>query len=187
MWGDREILLKEITQFMIKNESVISALKGSLDIPDWHVIQSQLHTFKGLSGNLALTQLSQLFNDAERSAMRASVNDIAKVFNAIEQALDVIKGYLAEQNSPVNTAVVSEQNAILSTAQLLELVEVLLKSAQNNEYNEDAAAALVTGANEVSQKTCQRIQNALDDFEFEQAICELEQLKAQTISSAIDQ
>lgn len=187
MWGDREILLKEITQFMIKNESVISALKDSLDVPDWHVIQTQLHTFKGLSGNLALTQLSQLFNDAERSAMRASVNDIAKVFNAIEQALDVIKGYLAEQNSPVNTAVVSEQNAILSTAQLLELVEVLLKSAQNNEYNEDAAAALVTGANEVSQKTCQRIQNALDDFEFEQAIRELEQLKAQTISSAIDQ
>ncbi|QHJ10446.1 Sensory/regulatory protein RpfC [Paraglaciecola mesophila] len=187
MWGDRVTLLKEIALFVNNNETTILGLKDALENPDWSAIQAQLHTLKGLSGNLSLTQLSQLLSDAERCAMLSSVDSIKKVYSTIEDAFSVVKNYITAHSektdllSSGDTADVEAKDS-MSTEQLLVLVELLIKSAQNNEYNEDAADSLVAGASKVNLERCKRIQEALDDFEFEDAVRELQLLKEHALS-----
>lgn len=179
MWGDKNVLYKEISRFIDQNEGIILGLHDTLNLPDWQAIRLQLHTLKGLSGNLALTQLSQLFNDAEHPATRSSVKEIATVFGAIEQAFSVVKDYLLTLNVDVPVPEDKSQDKDMLISPLLDVVDILSKSAQNNEYNEEAAELLVARASNVFLDKCRRIQNALDDFEFELAARELEQLKAQ--------
>ncbi|MGY0583470.1 MAG: Hpt domain-containing protein, partial [Paraglaciecola chathamensis] len=159
--------------------------KNTLDNPDWSSIQTQLHTLKGLSGNLSLTQLSQRLNEAERYAMLGSIDDIAGVYADIEQAFSVVRDYIEAQGITVDSAATdtstSANDSHLSAAKLLELVELLIKSAQNNEYNEDAADSLVAGASKANLERSKRIQSALDDFEFEDAVSELQLLKEQAL------
>ncbi|MGY0577670.1 MAG: MHYT domain-containing protein [Paraglaciecola chathamensis] len=185
MWGDKETLYKEIALFVNNNESVIFTLKNTLDNPDWSSIQTQLHTLKGLSGNLSLTQLSQRLNEAERYAMLGSIDDIAGVYADIEEAFSVVRDYIEAQGITVDSAATDtstyENDSHLSAAKLLELVELLIKSAQNNEYNEDAADSLVAGASKANLERSKRIQSALDDFEFEDAVSELQLLKEQAL------
>ena len=175
LWGDKNTLLKEISLFVQKNEPLILDFEKALNSPVWSTIQAQLHTLKGLSGNLALTQLSQLLNDAERCAMRASVDDLSNVFSTILIALTNIKVYLSAQDA-VAIGTEEDQNIELPASQVINLTEKLLNSALHNEYDEETLEMLVAGVNSELLERCQKIQNAFDDFEFEHAVNELQLL-----------
>jgi PAS domain S-box-containing protein len=186
MWGDRQTLLKEIVLFVNKNEPTIYGFKDLLNDPDWSEIQTKLHTLKGLSGNLSLTQLSKCLSDAERFAMLGSKDDMSSAYSDIEQAFSVVKNYINTQNLSDGSEVAeniagNDEDTQLPTAQLIELVELLIHAAKKNEYDEKAADALVVGASKANLARSKRIQSALDDFEFELAVQELEILKEQVL------
>ncbi|WP_166425613.1 MHYT domain-containing protein [Paraglaciecola sp. 20A4] len=182
LWGDKSTLLKEISLFVDNNEPLILDFRMTLNPPEWSIIQAQLHTLKGLSGNLALTQLSQLLSDAERCAMRASVEDITNVFASIVKSLTNIKDYLCAQDIDV-IEVDEATNIKLTASQVIDLTEKLLSSALNNEYDEETLEMFVAGVNHELLERCKQIQDAFDDFEFERAVKELRLLKKQLTQS----
>ncbi|ABG40767.1 multi-sensor hybrid histidine kinase [Paraglaciecola sp. T6c] len=182
LWGDKSVWLKEVSAFMENNQSNIVALGRMQVAPNWQEIQTKLHTFKGLTGNLALTQLSDLISDAERCAMIKNTQDLGSVFKDIDSAFDAINSYLATQQVGADTDSQLDNHETLSKKELVDIIETLITSAQNNEYDEETAQALVDGANKTILDRCKSIQNALDDFEFEQAVHQLQQLSMSSLS-----
>ncbi len=181
LWGDKRTLFKEINAFVEKHKSDLLSMWQTQKVSDWKVLQKKLHTLKGVSGNLALVQLSELLSEAEHFATTNTEQELRLLLQKIEQAFVAITDCLHNQVQDTNTYstpdLQNDYQGLHSNEALAPIIESLIRSAQNNEYDEERAQALVDGANNTILDRCKRIQNALDDFEFEQAVDELQQLK----------
>lgn len=177
MWGDKVALTKEITAFMGKQHNNTQLLQQLVDVADWPAIHSHLHGLKGLSGNLALTQLTRLFNDAERLAMTKSTADLLALLPIIEQSFTEVTAYLRAQEINQAPTPVSEDDSLNADEQLQLIIQIRM-AAKENQYNEADVALLIASSTAQHQPQCIEIQQALDDFEFEQAVIALNTLES---------
>ena len=179
LWGDIATLNKEISAFMHKQHNCIDQIQQLMANNDWQAMQTQLHGLKGLAGNLSLTKLTRLLIDAERHALSSSATELSALLPMLEQAFIDINTYLDEQQFHNDIAQSNtESSAILiDPAQLKQLINRIRLAAQDNEYNEVDMALLLSSSTMELRPKCQLIQHALDDFEFEQALTELDNLE----------
>ncbi|UJF23432.1 MHYT domain-containing protein [Shewanella sp. OMA3-2] len=176
LWGDKATLIKEITNFITKQHSTSVELVQGITAADWPAVHNLLHSLKGLSGNLALTQLTRLLSDAERLAHIPSPAELLTLVANIDQAFSRVDAYLEALQVDDNEVLASDR---LSVDQIQQLIDHIRLSAKDNQYNESDVASLVASAPTMHRPLCILIQNALDDFEFEQALIALDNLELQ--------
>tara|TARA_R110002124_G_scaffold2239_1_gene14687 strand:- start:494 stop:2173 length:1680 start_codon:yes stop_codon:yes gene_type:complete len=177
MWGSKDTLVKEISLFMTKQHDNSQQLQQLMQTADWPAISQHLHGLKGLSGNLSLTQLTRLFSDAERLAMTKSTTELLALLPTIEQAFDHVTTYLSTQNisqPPDKTA----ENDRMSVDEFIQIINLIRLAAKENQYNEHDVDTLIAATPSAYRQQCINIQHALDDFEFEQAITQLNALES---------
>lgn len=180
LWGDKATLVKEINGFMLKQKGCVDQLQQLIVDNNWPAVQAQLHGLKGLAGNLSLTQLTRLLIDAERLALVSSAAELSALLPMIEQAFVKITAYLdAQQANPeiVAPSVTETANHKMEIAQLKQLINRIRLAAKDNEYNDVDVDLLIASTAMLYRPKCQSIQHALDDFEFEQALTELDSLE----------
>ncbi|MGX9462868.1 MHYT domain-containing protein [Shewanella sp. A14] len=176
MWGDKPTFIKEINAFITKQHDNSQRIKPLIEAANWPSIHSHLHGLKGLSGNLALTQLTRLFSEAERLAMTKSQTELLVLLPKIEQAFSSVAAYLATQlDDQVEQHILTDDSA--GTEELLQIIDRIRLAAQDNQYSESDVYTLLAKAPIVYKQQCSTIQHALDDFEFEQAIIKLNALE----------
>jgi CheY-like chemotaxis protein len=177
MWGDQMTLVKEISLFMTKQHDSNQQLKQLIQTADWPAISQQLHGLKGLSGNLALMQLTRLFSDAERSAMTKSSTELLTLLPKIEQAFARIAAYLSTQDISQHPDKAAEKDP-MSVDEFIQIINLIRLAAKENQYNEHDVDTLIAATPSAYRQQCINIQHALDDFEFEQAITQLNTLES---------
>lgn len=177
MWGDQMTLVKEISLFMTKQHDSNQQLKQLIQTADWPAISQQLHGLKGLSGNLALMQLTRLFSDAERSAMTKSSTELLTLLPKIEQAFARIAAYLSTQDISQHPDKAAEKDP-MSVGEFIQIINLIRLAAKENQYNEHDVDTLIAATPSAYRQQCINIQHALDDFEFEQAITQLNTLES---------
>ena len=177
MWGSKDTLVKEISLFMTKQHDSNQQLKQLIQTADWPAISQHLHGLKGLSGNLSLTQLTRLFSDAERLAMTKSTTELLALLPTIEQAFDHVTTYLSTQDISQHPDQTAEKDS-MSVDEFIQIINLIRLAAKENQYNEHDVDTLIAATPSAYRQQCINIQHALDDFEFEQAITQLNALES---------
>lgn len=177
MWGSKDTLVKEISLFMTKQHDNSQQLQQLMQTADWPAISQHLHGLKGLSGNLSLTQLTRLFSDAERLAMTKSTTELLALLPTIEQAFDHVTTYLSTQDISQHPDQTAEKDS-MSVDEFIQIINLIRLAAKENQYNEHDVDTLIAATPSAYRQQCINIQHALDDFEFEQAITQLNALES---------
>lgn len=174
LWGDKATLVKEIQAFLAKHSSLHESISKLIAANEWSTIQATLHSKRGLAGNLSLSKLNNVLIEAERVSNSAKPSDLQAILPQIAQALSAIQDYLNAQK--IDHVDLSESANQLDIAAAKQLINRIRFGAKDNQYNEADLETLRASLPQASQPYCSAIQNALDDFEFELALQELDAL-----------
>ena len=177
MWGDSQTHLKEIRSFMQSKAHFITHIEKLLASEDWPQICAQLHGAKGLAGNLALSALTQRLSEAEKHALKSSSHNLEVCLPLIKDEMDALHTYLESQASIGEIELGADKN--IDVENCLRLISNIRKSAADNQYNEADLDSLFASVANVHKAQCELINGALDDFEFDQAIRQLNTLESQ--------
>jgi hypothetical protein len=66
----------------------------------------------------------------------------------------------------------------MSVGEFIQIINLIRLAAKENQYNEHDVDTLIAATPSAYRQQCINIQHALDDFEFEQAITQLNTLES---------
>lgn len=175
LWGDKETLNKEISQFLRNSHETLTKLVNFFADDDYEQVVKYLHGMKGVSGNLGLTKLMNLCGEFERSARNdhLSAEDIPTLKTALREVDN-------ELNRQTEEPAAEESREEVDIAALRNTLNALLVSAAQNQFDESTyqyCEGQYFGSYNVQ---VQGILQDMDDFEFERAVERIKQLLAST-------
>ncbi|MFS1703817.1 MHYT domain-containing protein [Alteromonas sp. AMM-1] len=169
LWGSQIKLIHEIKRFQVDFASERAHFDELINNQDYIGLRSLAHRFKGVSGNLGLIQFMQtckLLESANNddADLKTALARLLVISDEVNQAISHVQESAAEHASQVNL-----QELKLVLCQLLDGVK-------HNRVDETELVALAAFKQSQYASEIQAILDAIDDFEFEQAItllCEL--------------
>ena len=178
LWGTQEKYIAQLKQFISEQQAAFDKLDELLTKNQAIELRTELHKLKGLSGNLSLTRLMELFQKAENLiAEKAMLPEVKAVGDQIQITFKQLADcYISKENlapasdgiRTVDASNVTMQSTLL-TNELKETLQRVQKAAQNNEIDEEGLQLLESMEAGQHQVFTKPIINALNDFEFEDA------------------
>jgi len=168
LWGDRDILIREITKFVHDTAASLPALR--LQVSDY---RATAHRVRGVAANLALPKLEKLANELERRAKAGTIemSDWDALDAEIVHLQTTFPAPPSGAASPIDAHPPGAAAVRVSAADL----DTLLHHLQRGELADDAAlrigAALPTELRSA-------LQTALNEFNFDAAIGIVQKLLA---------
>lgn len=169
LWGSQIKLIHEIKRFQVDFASERAHFDELINNQDYIGLRSLAHRFKGVSGNLGLIQFMQTCKILESANnddadLKSALARLLVISDEVNQAISHVQESAAEQASQVN---LQELKSVLCQ---------LLDGVKHNRVDETELVALAAFKQSQYASEIQAILDAIDDFEFEQAItllCEL--------------
>ena len=172
LWGGPLRMAEAIAAFVRDQQDLVPRLSALLEAADWSGGYGAAHRFHGAAANLALTQLTQLgqalgeaFNAQDSSRLRTLLGEL-------EQALQVVSErvpQVPDGTPPVSPSAVDPQA-------LREAGDRLRQAVQRGGLDDEALGILEQGLAGARQAGVARVRQALDDFDFDQALDALDQV-----------
>ncbi|WP_191601107.1 MHYT domain-containing protein [Marinomonas algicola] len=181
LWGDKERYYGELEAFVTTQSNAIESIKLFIheEIPDWPKIMQIAHSLKGVSGNLALPSLMNLFSKLETRCKEQKFNDLESthslLMNQLEKLAENVHSYKnnPKPHSHENNTNVNQDN----NEDFLMVIESLLELISHNEYNDQLLNDLAESAPIGQEKNIKIVMSAIDDFEFAAAADKLKEIK----------
>ncbi|MDO6445230.1 MHYT domain-containing protein [Colwellia sp. 1_MG-2023] len=171
LWGSIDEYYQQIHIFITNQSDDIEKLNTAITQADWSTVTTISHALKGICGNLALSQLQRLFAQLE-SLINSHPNQCEAIFKKINDAFQQLNLKISQWATNRNKGVKTDT---IDTDVLLTLLNALSETAKENEAEETLLAQLYEYtdthinasryANDIN-----KIYNAFNDFEFEQAL-----------------
>ncbi|QJR82364.1 PAS domain S-box protein [Alteromonas pelagimontana] len=163
LWGDRKTHNAEILRFMANLEESLDLLQQAQAENSDRDIQRISHSLKGVTGNLGLSRLMQLFKKMEHAAQRnASIKTLLAQLQEEIQALEC-------QLEVGTTEPAAESSGLVDMRALHSTLQAVLASVKHNRLDEN----LLFELSELEQgRYCKDIRSIctdIDEFEFERA------------------
>lgn len=175
LWGSKTTHYNELNLFMQTSTVEIEKLHGFLVESDWPNIAQKAHGLKGLSGNLALPILHELFTTLERNCSQQNSHECEITIQKIKQELTMVAASLS--NSATQVAEKKNTPDTKITKQiLLQMLETLEQHASHNKFDDELLDTLAT-VDLVGNQQIHAIISAFNNFEFEQALTMLQDLR----------
>ncbi|WP_396586773.1 MHYT domain-containing protein [Bermanella sp. R86510] len=177
LWGSKEDYYQQLEYFVSKHKQDFEQLKEYCNTNDWRNLQSLAHTLKGICGNLSLTCLMRTLEKVESilqshpSQCEDLINDIHVYFDQVDSKVKDYKANKADSSTSV----------LVDTAELSPLLLKIKNAAEHNEIEEALLQRLLEYEQTSMGPVALNIYNAINDFEFTQAMQLIEQL-LQTLS-----
>lgn len=170
LWGSKTQYVKELNRFIQQLPEKLALLQQAIHEQNSHKVKQLAHTFKGVSGNLGLTQWMTIFGEMESGELSL----LPQQLHAVTSGMAEVIAYIAGTECVVNAEPSKPQNNALF---MLPHIDALLAAVAHHTFDEAELIALekispVAYKNDISQ-----ISNALDDFDFDIAKAALHQLK----------
>jgi HPt (histidine-containing phosphotransfer) domain-containing protein len=171
--GNQSLLSKMLDKFCEQYASFSEQLLASVEQNDLNTTKRDVHTIKGVSGNLGMKSLHQASRDLENNFQQTSVaeSDIAGFITTLNHTLSAIAQFKASSTAqegssePIsNTSSANEQNAR----------QLLLSSLRRKEFITHTKLRAWMGDLSLTSDTLQDLQRAIDDLDYEKAISLLE-------------
>lgn len=175
LWGSMPALRTALAQFLRDN----AALSHSLTTlqPNTSALAAAAHRLRGAAGNLGLTALYDALTSLETQARSSSAGDLTAALQAVCRAWEAVLQVTPTslQDAP-NAAVPAFELSDEACQRALQAIHALRSTLQRGELSDRLITELETL---LSSPQLQRVQKALDTFDFENAQAGLNLLEQQ--------
>ncbi|WP_174875754.1 PAS domain S-box protein [Vogesella oryzae] len=163
-WGSRDALLAQLRRFIADYASLADSLRQS----SGEQLPATAHRVKGAAANLGLQQLGALL-----AAIETQGHCDEAQLAAIAGELGAIAAALPADSEPAQSAKPAPQAL---TAEVRPLLQALANACRHGEIDD---ASLSTLAQQLPEALLAPLQQAVDNFDFEQALTQLAAIEAQ--------
>jgi two-component system sensor histidine kinase/response regulator len=169
LWGDLALYTQELHKFDQALDDTFAGLKTALTENERESAAMKAHALKGVSSNLALTQLANVLGEIESAAKETHLDDLPNLIEQSEQAIRLFRDDLQmrftadireEDQSPTSSGDLAQFNDLLTT---------LIQHAEHCEVDDDVLDQFEKCAPPSAKSTVLTAINAFSDFEFEAA------------------
>lgn len=172
LWGSQEAYYQELAKFTQQYPQDFEQLTQACSAKDWQQLKALAHKLKGVCGNLSLVSLMRHLEKLE-----------AIITSHPEQSQPVIEAIQAMFASVVHD-VEQKQKTLPSshvdtgkTDELMNVLMTLRDAAEQNEIDEEALLQISENhSKQVYQSELNAINQAVNDFEFAQAVSLINEL-----------
>jgi len=176
LWGDQPTYLREIALYLQETPQHLEALNQAISDQDLAALKHAGHACKGVSANLALTGLQEIYHDVEQMT-EADWQRCPALLERLNAAIASLQASIAPLLAamPVAQANVSEN---VEPRQLVSWLKSLRDHAANAELDDVLINNLSQCAPRAWRPSLNKIMQLLNDFDFEQATTHIDQLLA---------
>lgn len=171
LWGGPLRMAQAIATFIHEQADLVGRLSQLVSARDWEAGRAQAHRLHGAAGNLALTALTELGRALEYAFEAQDEARLRELLGRLEHALQAVAEVVP---------LVPEKGASTHRLDVKTLREACLQlrtALQRGGLDDEAMAVLDDGLADASALA--QIRQALDDFDFDQALDALDQLLLQ--------
>ena len=163
LWGSKHKLVKEINRFCNDITVARETFVRLTEQQDFAELKALVHRFKGVAGNLGLIKIMHACKAIEQDCYDkvAPVNSVADLYSLVPAVQSAVA---TEQDNDL------QQSAEVDSQELRAILERITHSVKNNRIEEAELALLGGYQNSRFANDIQSILDAIEDFEFEQAI-----------------
>lgn len=185
LWGSQTLYLHELTKVAQELPTQLARIKEALSQQNFSELGALAHACKGVSGNLALSELSSHFSQLEKHAHAKDLLNANDTVRLIANAMTRFMSALADMPSSQQTdPVAAKPNAVYDISAMKVLLDALSQAAQQAEIDDTQLQRLAHMALPDDKVAVDRIIEAFNDFEFEQAAEAILQLQTRIIEGA---
>jgi HPt (histidine-containing phosphotransfer) domain-containing protein len=167
--GNQPLLLKMLKKFTEQYASFEPVLRNHLNASEVDVVKQEIHTLKGVSGNLGMNALHQASGEFETELKNQppELADPTSYLHVFSQTLDSIAEYAAanQQQEPV---IAKQEDFCPQTRQ------DLLRALKRNEFLSAAKLDDLVNGCGLTLHQQQVLRGAIDDLDYQTAISLLE-------------
>ncbi|HEX5793676.1 MAG TPA: MHYT domain-containing protein [Rheinheimera sp.] len=173
LWGSVTHYQPQLEQFLHQQEPVLAQAAGYLQAGHFDKLQKAAHAIKGVSGNLALEQLSKLCGELEQAARQQQRERADKTLQHIMQHWPQYQAACQQLQQVDDTTANTQQ---LSDNALARLLTTLHQALQRHELD-DSVLSQLENYSGMHAKLILPLLDAVNDFDFSHALALLEQLQ----------
>ncbi|MDP5252681.1 MHYT domain-containing protein [Vibrio sp. HB161653] len=177
LWGDEHSYWHQIRRFLQQWPNYIQEFDEAIEQKDNINVVRLAHTLKGLTGNLALPAAMEKFAASEKHAKH---NQLSLSQQDWQQATDYIAQLTLQVPSDDNA--VESDNAdtpSLNSADVIALFDTLIGQLEHHQCEDELIEQLTNLLAKQYSSQLEKLINAVEDFELEQALQHARTLKQQ--------
>ncbi|WP_229008350.1 ATP-binding protein [Methylophilus sp. Leaf408] len=176
LWGDLQIYLHEVGQYLLETPRHIDNLTDAIQANDPATLKLIAHANKGVSANLALPKMQSIYHALEHITEEtwqesgALIEKLQTFAQALQQAFTSLQDL---QPAIVENPAASEETDI---DQIISWLKALRTLAAMAELDDALANKLMRHAPADWREASNAIVQSLNEFDFEQAVMQIDQL-----------
>ena len=173
LWGNKKAYYHQLDLFCQQQAPYFKELAILAEQKEWIPLKDSVHKLKGLCANLSLMSLMNQLEilESELHDCEHIILNIQDLFNQVQEK--VIAERLTSSESNFDSQSLNQSNLIDESnkdfSDLILLLQKLKSEASQNEVNEEPLLQLLDKSNTRYTVELNKIYDALNDFEFEQA------------------
>lgn len=178
LWGNQQVYLNEVHQYLQQMPACLSKLENAMQSQDIYALKMAAHAQKGVSANLALYEIQHIC-DAIEHLTELELNDGQTLIKQLNVAVEA----LSTEITPLLSIAAGESTQKrasnkMSTQEFLSALQQLKSLAVTAELDDSLMKSILQSATKEETTALNKIQQLLNDFEFEQAVGHIEQILA---------
>ena len=182
LWGDRSVYLNELEKFLNRLEQENVELHRTLDRGDFPALAQAAHRVRGVSGNLAITTLQPVFSQLEKAATSKHFQDCCNCLSSISTLSQQLRLELQRLQQGIAPKPLKPAAKVDATG-VQQAVIKLIQAAERNACDDAALSLLLEQSQWIGPDTAQKLEDALNNFEFAAALATLQQIQTQLSGS----
>ncbi|MEO9334325.1 PAS domain S-box protein [Ectopseudomonas guguanensis] len=176
LWGGPLRMAQAINTYIGEQHDLAVRLAEFLAARDWEAGKALAHRLHGAAGNLAMSALASLGRSIERAFEAQDERTLQGLLGELEQALQTVREVVPQVPPLCSAAPV----AAIDAACLREQASQLRHALRRGGLDEEALAAMEHAAGATAYRgVLGELRQALDDFDFDQALSLLDRLLLQ--------
>jgi len=176
LWGGPLRMARAINSFIGEQHELVERLNQLLAARDWREGEALAHRLHGAAGNLAMASLASLGQSIERAFQAQDEQALPALLVELDQTLQTVKA-VVPQVPEVSSAV---QSPAADLSSLREQASQLRHALQRGGLDDETLAAMEHAAGGTAYALALNdMRQALDDFDFDQALVVLDKLLLQ--------
>jgi len=172
LWGGPLQMAAAIARFL-EEQAVAEPLRALLLVPGLADLEARAHRLRGVAANLGLVQLSHTAFSLEQAARAGAAERCAELIDDWHEAFEAVRLALPLQPEAQATAMVSADPQHVRQA-----LDSLIAELERGSLDE-AALCVLEQSVQLSGDGVRAVRQAIDDFEFEQALEHLQRIRQQ--------
>jgi len=187
LWGQRALLRDAVARLLADHAATPATLQALVAQPDMDAARALAHRLRGAAGNLALGPLQTLAQRIEEAAHSLDRTALQPLVAALPTALQAVQQALAhEAEAAAAPAPGVGQHAPLTADQRQQALAAAQALQQALAQSELAQPPLDVLVQLLPADATERLQEAIDRFDFDQAVVQLQQLRTHWLDEPLE-